>query len=218
MTFKHKHKPQYFDELVFSNPANERTLRQYADGIRTEHLIIHGPYGSGKSTAARVIGLELARKHGISTFNERHNGRTDDKRTDWSDIHAAWQFQRFFEGMPGYVVVDEIDFYSQALRKKLLPLLNCNTPGTLVMTTNNLHALNYTLIACCTVVNLTVPAGISYSKRALSILKAEGFEFTREDIEVALSQFDGSFRDLEKFLENFVEKQSIASSAAQDNS
>ena len=212
MSFQKNHAPNRFDHLVFSDPANQKILREYAQGIRTNHLILHGPYGSGKSTAAQIIGLELARAVGGNSFTIQLNGRSDNKRKNWENTFSNPHYSKFF-GSPELLVIDEVDFYSKELQAALRQKLNF-TSDTVVMTTNKILEVNPLLRSMCQVLHLTIPSGVDYTDRAHAILLYEGFHFTRDEVSEAMASFTGSFRDLQKFLENFALKNNNPANAA----
>ena len=47
--------PKSFHELVFESDTTREKLLKYADGKMQDNLVLHGPYGSSKSTIARII-------------------------------------------------------------------------------------------------------------------------------------------------------------------
>ena len=47
--------PKNLKDMVFNDPATENRVRQYATGKRVGNIILHGPKGTGKTTAAKQI-------------------------------------------------------------------------------------------------------------------------------------------------------------------
>ncbi len=203
MSFQQNHEPTCFDDLVFHDFAVEQLLREYAQGKRTEHLILHGSFGSGKSSAARMIRKEVVGPANAAQVSEPINGRTDKKRKDWKDLHANFRLQ-LLSGMPPFMQIDEVDRFKPNLRSKLYATLQSSQPGTLIMTTNNVRDLDDWFCARCVVVHVQVPQCIDYLARSQAILKSEGYSVSDEAVKAALSHFYGSLRDLTRFLESQV--------------
>ena len=55
MTFKHKHKPNSLEDIIFADAHVAGIVADTAARLRDNHLILHGPRGSGKSETARLI-------------------------------------------------------------------------------------------------------------------------------------------------------------------
>lgn len=49
--------PKQFSDLVFEEECIKQRLFAYASGKRDGHIILYGDYGTGKSTAAKIIAL-----------------------------------------------------------------------------------------------------------------------------------------------------------------
>jgi replication-associated recombination protein RarA len=56
--FGNTYEPTTFDELIFEDDNTRKTLAEYAAGRRAGGILLHGPYGSAKSTVARMIANE----------------------------------------------------------------------------------------------------------------------------------------------------------------
>ena len=57
-TFTEKYEPRTFEDLVFHNPAVRQRLHDYACNKRDGTILLHGTYGVGKSTIARVVAVD----------------------------------------------------------------------------------------------------------------------------------------------------------------
>lgn len=205
MTFLQNHEPQSFNELIFHDTAVEQVLREYADGHRTKHLILHGPKGSGKSCAAQMI-LKSRLPHNFPDATTLPiNGRTDRNRKDWEIIWSNWNAQ-ISNGCRGYTHLDEIDRYNLKQLDMLDEFLEHDRLGTLVMTTNHLENLDEWFTDRCTLVEVLRPTGSDMVGRAHAILQAEGYSYDRQEVGSMLSGFQGSLRKMVEALENYVLK------------
>lgn len=201
MTFRQNHQPQSFDDLIFQDPAVEQVLREYADGKRTKHLILHGPKGSGKSCAGQMIlKARLPDNFGDWT-TQLINGRTDRNRKDWDDIWRSWNGQR---GERGYVQIDEIDRYKEHVLDQLDEYLEHDRLGTLIMTTNHIENLDEWFTDRCETVEVLRPTASDMIDRAHAILQAEGYNYSRQQVGSMLGGFRGSLRTMVGALETHV--------------
>ena len=53
--FNQDFQPKQFSDLVFEEECIKQRLVAYASGKRNGHIILYGDYGTGKSTAAKII-------------------------------------------------------------------------------------------------------------------------------------------------------------------
>lgn len=201
MTFRQKHEPKSFDDLIFHDPRVEQVLRDYADGKRTKHLILHGPKGSGKSCSAQMI-LKARLPDNFGDWTTKPiNGRTDRSRKDWDLIWRSWNGQR---GERGYVQIDEVDRYKEHLLDQLDEYLEHDRLGTLIMTTNHIENLDEWFTDRCATVEVLRPTASDMIDRAYAILQAEGYNFSRQQIGSMFGNFAGSLRKMIEALETYV--------------
>ncbi len=53
--FTQKYAPQKLADVVFSDPFAELQIQQYVNGLTLKPLLLYGPYGTGKSTIAKLL-------------------------------------------------------------------------------------------------------------------------------------------------------------------
>ena len=103
--FALEHEPKHFCDLVFADTETQKRLQQYASNKRTKHIILHGDYGTGKSTIAKL--LVQARDPDKAGFWPKLNcgeGSIDFKRA----LIGAWRFSAWFPQEP-MCVLEEAD-------------------------------------------------------------------------------------------------------------
>ena len=181
MTFRNNHEPKSFNDLIFRDPGVEQVLRDYADGNRTKHLILHGPKGSGKSCAAQMILKSRLPINFPDVPTTPLNGRTDQKRKDWEIIRSNWNIHLYNSGR-GYTQIDEVDRYSQIMLDQLDEYLEHDRLGTVIMTTNHLEELDEWFTDRCAIVKMLRPTASDMIDRAHAILQAEGYNYTRQQV------------------------------------
>ncbi|WP_375698445.1 AAA family ATPase [Pseudophaeobacter sp. TrK17] len=205
MTFRNTHQPKSINDLVFKDPHVEQTIRDYGAGKATKHLILHGPVGSGKSSAAKMIVAERCGQPFDELSNITVNGRIDKDRKDWADIERDWDFQRMVNSAGrAYTIIDEVDECSKKLRGQLDTLIETDRKGTVIMTTNNLHDLDDWFCDRCAVVRVDLPSISDVERRVQDILRAEGLPCSPADVQTLLTNFKGSLRQMIDWVEGYV--------------
>ena len=115
MTFKNRHQPELWDDLVFADPQVENDLRQYAVGKSFNNILLYGPYGSAKSMTAKVLAA--------SSYGKRLSDATLDVTEIQHDIDD--RLHAFSEGMRHgynamvnntlrpYAIMNEVDEFTR---------------------------------------------------------------------------------------------------------
>jgi len=200
MRNSHKYKPKRVSDLVIQDPKVRQRIAEYANAIRTGHMVLHGPRGTGKSTAARVI-AETRCDHAdlVTTFVGV------DFTTDHFDrIEREWQFQHFCGVAHPTVVIDEIDQLKPIEQQRLRSFLEHNKCGSVIGTTNNLHKLDRPLADRFDQIHLPPVDTDTWIVRASEILAAENAECTPDIVRDILTTQNGSIRDVLGAIEDHV--------------
>ena len=201
MNFRIKHHPRSLNDLVFFDPDQEEIIREYALGGRTRPLLIYGPKGSGKTSAGEII--VASRMPGLDQqrMTTRISARSDNERKSWQNI------RELLTRMPyprGFLQIDDIEDYREGLLNQLDDVLEDDSCGTLILTTEDLTSLGGWVLSRCELVQLLLPTAEQYLDRSLSILKSEGLSETKESVEKLLYGFHGNWYELLRLLESHV--------------
>lgn len=203
MTFVTRHHPNTLQQLVFRDPAVARIIADYASGTRTQHLLLHGPAGSGKSIAAQIIiNTHLAGLTGTVLSQPIHP--RDYPHSDFNLVMNTWNIQLLNGASHGLTIIDEIDFFSLNMQQKLRAFMANTQLGTIIATTNNLHKLDEPLKDRFRQVFVERPSSADWVKRAQDILVIEGVNLNAVQTATLLKGFEGSARSLINFLEDTV--------------
>lgn len=201
MIFEKKYAPQTFGDLIFPDSNTRQRLREFADNKRHNNLILHGPYGTGKTTTARLlermragdadcVGIGFYRAHDMT-----------DKIVD--GIVSAQRNQRLAGVEMPITIIDEIDQVKDELQYKLRsPLEMHGDNGCFVFTTNKLHKVDGGLIDRCDVIELPAANTEHWFERAWWILDQEGARLSDKKLKELLATCNGSIRDLMRALED----------------
>jgi replication factor C subunit 3/5 len=203
MTFGIKYAPHSFDDLVIEKENIRRRLQQYADGTRTKHLLIYGPTGTGKSAAARVI-MEARVGRELAEFTKCFEG-SNFIASDLDLVLTNWRWQSIGRAKFPVTIINEIDLLSVSLREKVKSLMDeWGHLGQIIATTNNLHALNASMLRRFDKIELPVLSVDGCMNRAQCILQAEGIEISDEDLRYQLEGFAGDLDDMASVLEDIA--------------
>lgn len=206
MTFMNTHEPKTLNDLVFHDTQVRQLIHEYAQGQRTKHLLLHGPVGTGKSVALRMIYQQRVGEYGMGKGDDLLNGRVHRGRKDWAVLDAArdWQLSNGISRL--YAVLDEVDRFGEGLVDQLDEYLENDHRATLLMTTNNLHELDNWFTSRCRVVEVKRPTAQDFHHRAKAVLAAEGYPLSDAQITLLLNNFNGDLRTLVEWLEDYALK------------
>lgn len=197
-TFQIRHMPRTVNDLVFHDQSVEQVIRDYVNGNRTKHLLLHGPVGTGKSVACDMI---LKARLGDNIKGKKHdqwNGRVDKHHKNWEGLRDLYKYVRYDGVEHPYAHLDEVDRFGPFLVDQLDEFLETDKRVTLLMTTNNIHELEDWFRSRCLVVEVLPPTREQILPLAKKIFAREGFLLTDDEVEISLRNFA---MDMRKFLE-----------------
>lgn len=179
MNFEKKHRPQNLNEIVYADAAVQQTLKEYASGKRTKHLLLYGPTGSGKSLSAKLILHELMGVIEQMGFADPFNAKEYAvKHDDFTTLLNTWNMQCMYGADQGCVVFDEIDQFTLPMQHRLRAFVDNHEMGMIIGTTNNLHLVDTPLKNRCKLVLVDYPKPEHWVPRVMQVMQAEGFAIT----------------------------------------
>lgn len=199
MNFAQKHQPTNVNELVFRDARLVQIIKEYASGLRHEHLLLEGPTSSGKSIAASMILKERFTPKFGDEYTSIFHGQGFDHR-EIKQIEGHWNFQ-MMEGL-AISVIDEVDFATADGRREIRKLIDSKSFGTLICTTNFVNKLEYAFVSRFRVEHVAVPVASDWHSRALQILQAEGHSVTMAQVQRLMANFSGHARDFLRELQD----------------
>lgn len=200
--FNNKYEPTTFNELVFTDAVTRFLLEQYATGGRCGNVLLHGTYGTGKTTAANVI-VKSAMKDSDWSTDEYHGAELNSK--SFKRIIGGWDWQIANGAKYGYCIINELDMLMPLLQNEVRALMdNYKGIAGFIFTTNNLHNVQTAFKSRCEVVEIEPLTAASMLNRAKYILTAEGVTVDDKKLSTALATCDGDMRNIERTLENIV--------------
>lgn len=197
------HKPTSVDHLILPDAHTTKRVSQYASGKRHGNIILHGPKGTGRTTAAEVI-TDTRRAAANSSYPvPAYNGATfNDSMFD--RIYNEWQWQQINGVEHPYVIINEVDKLSISLQHKLRAILDSTEIGNVILTTNNIHSIDEPLVDRCDDI-LFPPINIDdWHDTAVGWLTDEGITVDDDVLKEVLSTNNGTIRDLKRAIEDII--------------
>ena len=203
MKFEHKHRPHSLGDIIFADAHVAGVIQETASGVRDNHIILHGPRGSGKSETARLTQRARLGSEAQGVFADPIHAKTYEHES-FDPILTTWNWQIMAGGRMGCVVIDEVDQFSTAMQQKLRAFVDRYSMGLIVCTTNNLHAVDQPLQDRCRCLKMGYPSVAQWIPRAQAILASEGIELTKQQTCDLLAGFENSGRKMMDWLEDTV--------------
>lgn len=207
MSFDYKYAPNSWDELVFADKYVCEALTHYAEGRSFDHILLHGPHGSGKSQTAKVL---VSASYGLTVADTNLDivEHVDEIRDAIKAWKAGGRFghTKTFQGTPRpYAIIQEVDRYDSKIQLKLRALMDTMVQARFVFTTNRIQDVDKGIADRCDCFELEVPAPDTFVNRAQAICKAEGVTTVSDvDMQKLLSAGEMSVRGYMRTLEKVV--------------
>lgn len=195
--------PTELDDLVFSSPDTEATVRQFADYKRHENIILHGPPGTGKSTTARIIAEERGKVTGDPNVpTVIHASDIDEDNIE--NLWRYWSWGRLNSDQHPYVIIEEVDQLSPKLQRRLRGILDQTTVGNVILTTNNKHAIDVPLVDRCYDIEMPAIDSEAWREKIKGIVAENGLTISDTALDGIVETSTGSGRDLIRGVTDFV--------------
>ena len=196
--------PKQFSDLVFEDVCVKQRLCAYASGKRDGHIILYGDYGTGKSTAAKII-AETRCDDETAGFVDVIHARDTSIEMERSLLRLSngFNIQQMMGIKPPYAVIDEADQLSEINQHHLRAFMD-NAIGCVILTTNHIHALDKGIRDRADEVEIKSLSPNAVCERASDILKAQGIVVEQSFLLRLLSTTSGSWRDVARALDDFI--------------
>ena len=196
--------PKQFSDLVFEEDCIKQRLFAYASGKRNGHIILYGDYGTGKSTAAKII-AEIRCDDETAGFVDVIHARDASIEIERSLLRLSngFNIQQMMGVNTPYAVIDEADQLSEINQHHLRAFMD-NAIGCVILTTNHIHALDKGIRDRSDEVEIKSLSPNAVCERANDILKAQGIVVEQSYLLRLLSTTSGSWRDVARALDDFV--------------
>lgn len=207
MTFEHRNIPGTFDDLVFQDSGTQASVRPFASPENARNILFHGPAGSGKSAACRVIAQGLVgdgHRSAVTTLNVSHLTSKNALIERLRSIVGYGVLSPFGRNV---FIFEEVDGADSAAQKALKDELDRLAPTAIFLaTTNEVLKVIQPIRDRFLEVFLPRPSPAAWSERASKILANEGVHLSEEEVTRLLERNApaGSMRDVLRELDAFA--------------
>jgi replication-associated recombination protein RarA len=175
MNTQYKYRPQRIEDYVFATDRLERQIMRYISGHTSRPLVLHGKYGTGKSTLADLIPKAIDGPAVVVTkIKSEYLNSNDEVRKLFI---RSKQFDKFFthEGQSrNYIVVEEVNFDPRAKSALRDSLDEMEGRDLTIFTTNEVAKIDDGLLSRAEVVEVPPAPPDRFLKHAQKILLSEG--------------------------------------------
>lgn len=203
MSFENKYAPQTWADLAFADTDVRDFLAHYAEGRSFEHILLHGPHGSGKSEAAKVI---VASSYGRTVQDTELD--IVEHIDEIKDAIKAWRLGARFgytcmmnKTTRPYAIIQEVDAYEAKTQLKLRALMDTMSQARFIFTTNRLENVDKGIRDRCDCFELEVPSPADFVSRAQDICRAERVVLRDAEVEALLASGTPTVRKYMRALE-----------------
>ena len=203
MSFLDTYEPKNLNEFVFSDDKTFNTIQAYADGLTKQNLLLHGPYGTGKSTLGSLLPYamttdlqkpDLTTISGIDYKTHAKIGKQLNELVSVSGFNSDGR---------RYVVIDEVDrLYDEAQDFLAELLLRKKMSSFFILTTNRLTDVDGAIRSRCRNLRINPACENSWLPHAKRILSNEGYNFPDNDLLRLLKSVIGDNRVVLEALED----------------
>ena len=138
-------------------------------------ILLHGPYGTGKTTVARLIPelMEQARGGSNAHYNFYSCAQGMNGTSLISKIEVSTQFVSFNSGGLHYSVLDEVDNLTDAAQASLKAIMDCKH-GIFILTTNDITKVDKGVKDRCHVIHMLVANAQSWLPLMKRVIRSTG--------------------------------------------
>lgn len=203
--FRAVHAPQTLTDFVWPCLSAKELIEDYVDEFIEGHLLLHGPFGTGKTTICNMVPLELT-----GDPNIKHDTLFVNASNVTTKAKLIPQIRNFSMSMPfcgntRFVVLDEADGMDKAAQDALKGLIDqVGHVVRFLITTNHLDKIDGGIQSRCHVQKIDKTQPIEWRPLMKKILRREKIPIGKVKWQQALDVGDGEGRKTMQQLERLV--------------
>ena len=203
MKFEKKYAPKTISEFVFPDGSMKSKVQQFIAKDMDGHLLMYGNYGSGKTTLANLIPLEVVWKIDPTIKELDYLDLAGDEVTAASINMIRTAASLYHPQLPRQVIViDEADTIPAKAMQRMKKVIddterNCSD----IFCTNHVDKMDQGIVSRCVGLPFTKSDTQAMADRAKDILSNEGVSLSDAVITPIVKKSKGDFRALLQDLE-----------------
>ena len=206
MSFLNKYAPQSLSEVVIANDINHAQLLNVIDEQSGTPILLHGPYGTGKSTIAQILPKELFPNQSLCT--DILTIKADPRKDFKAKISSLENFigcMPFADIDKRFVIIDEFDNFNKDLQKTLKGTFDTYANSCrLILTSNHISNIDAGIIDRCLVLEIKNPSPRQWLPMCKRIFLNEGQTWLGDDMIHKVIEDCISGREVMKKIEELI--------------
>jgi replication-associated recombination protein RarA len=202
MINENEFRPQSLEECVIGDPRSRGLLSELVSNrlpfpaFGKCGILLHGPYGTGKSTTARLLPelMECARGGSDAYYNEHKCAQGTNGSLLMTTIQHATSFMTSNASGLHYTVLDEVDNLTDAAQASLKAIMD-SKHGVFILATNHLPEVNAGVVDRCHLIHMVAARPDDWLPLVRRVISAFGAQVPADSVLVpVIAQCAGSAR------------------------
>lgn len=193
-------------DMVWPTQGIKEIIEDYTDGIIGGHLLMHGPFGTGKTEFAKQIPFALTNDPKVEADTLFINASDKTAKSELlPKIHNFSKTISFCEANVRFLILDEADRLDPRAQDALKGIID--EYGAFVrfmFTTNHFEKIDGGIKSRCHCMEIGEYSPKQWLPRARAILDNENIAISNDDLLDLIGQGDGSGRKIMQTLERYV--------------
>lgn len=185
-----KYRPKGIEQLVLSSKIKKQ-LEQYIASKEIPHLLLHGPFGSGKTTVSQILIRACASSSLVlnASSSDRGIGVIKERVKNFAATVSINPKKC------NIVLFDEADgLTTDAMEALKNTIETYQKHCRFIFTANNIHKIDGAIISRCSVISFDALPKEKIFEQVEAILKAEKIKFQKDDITSLIDRFAPDIR------------------------
>lgn len=224
--------PKSLADIIIGDEFSNDAVRYIADGslpfpnVGKNGFLFYGPYGTGKTTLAKLLPSEIEKLHGTPANPFVWFQTADDDRKVNGNVikslNTAAQLQNITPSKFNHFVVDELDGFSKDHQKKIRATMNVKNDNIFYFTTNDINAIDGGIRSRCYQINLCAAAANLWLPLFNRVMQDCGVDAPNVSIVLpVIESCNGSIRDIvaaaQMMAAKLIKQMAASSNAANAN-
>lgn len=213
VTFAQRHAPKSFGDLVFEDVLAQQRLALYAANHLHNSVLLHGPYGTAKTTTALTIISDRRRLTGChGHYLHQYSG--GDLAGSLKPVLNSLSMMLSLDPDPHpYVLIDEADKLTKSGQLEMRQLLSTMPYLRVILTTNEIAKVDGGVQSRCDCIQLLPPTTDDWAPSAQAWLANEGVSLPVRAVQQLINGAT-DIRRILRTLEAFVVQSRLATGQA----